>query len=234
MHSLPSVSSVPAPPSLLPDWGGLASLRRLWTPAVYFAPDDGAGGGGNTPPADPKPGETPPGDTPPADPNKPTDPEKPDPVEKRFSQSDVDLIVAKRLQKEKEEETRRTAEIQRKAEEEAAIKNSEWEKVAKTRETTIAEVKAENEQLRAELASVKRDTLASRIAGEEKLPADLWEFLKGDTEEELRAAAQKLVKSIAPPSPGNINPGGNGGNPGKYTVTDAERAEAQRHYQGRF
>jgi hypothetical protein len=78
--------------------------------------------------------------------------------------------------------------------------------------------KAEADAKATKLALLRRD-----VATETKLPAELADFLRGETPEELTASAQTLLKSI----PAKVAPAGTVTNPGTNATnkgeTDAER-----------
>lgn len=57
--------------------------------------------------------------------------------------------------------------------------------------TKLRETEAELEQARTELAQYKHHELVEAVAAETKVPVD---FLQGDTEEEIRASAERLVE----------------------------------------
>jgi len=98
--------------------------------------------------------------------------------EKKFSQADVDRIIQTRLDREK---------------------------------AKYDEVVTENTALKAKVEEYEKtslDTLKQKIASEKKLPAALIKRLQGNTEAELQADADSLLKEI-----GAKEGDGTGGNP---------------------
>ena len=98
--------------------------------------------------------------------------------EKKFSQADVDRIIQTRLDREK---------------------------------AKYDEVVNENTALKAKVGEYEKtslDTLKQKIASEKKLPAALIKRLQGNTEAELQADADSLLKEI-----GAKEGDGTGGNP---------------------
>lgn len=108
---------------------------------------------------------------------------------------------------------------------ELAAKVKEFEDAQKSEAERTAEALAEAQQ---RAAKAEAEALRLRIAAETELPADLHEFLAGDTEEELRAKAEKLKAATAAgvrrpqpdPSQG-AKPNGNG--PSQLTRADLAR-----------
>ena len=106
-----------------------------------------------------------------------------------------------------------------------AAKVKEFEDAQKSEAERTAEALAEA-QTRA--AKAEAEALRLRVAAETELPADLHEFLSGDTEDELRAKAEKLKAATAAgvrrpqpdPSQG-AKPNGSG--PSQLTSADLAR-----------
>jgi hypothetical protein len=130
--------------------------------------------------------------------------------EARFTQSDVDRLIAQRLNEEKEREKRRTAEARRAAEAAAASRSGEWEAVAKERERDLAEKEAELEELRKDLAQKSLDSIRVRVAMRHKLPEALVLRLVGTDEASIERDARELAKLIAPPKAPDTEAGVNG------------------------
>ncbi len=92
---------------------------------------------------------------------------------------------------EAERRARRQAE---KAANDALAKVKAYEDAKKSDTERLAE---QLEQLKAEAATAKAESLRLRVAAESGLPADLHEFLVGSDEDELRVKAQKLMAATA-------------------------------------
>jgi Skp family chaperone for outer membrane proteins len=124
--------------------------------------------------------------------------------------------LAKELTDRNKEEAgrRKKLEALEKAEQERAdAAKSELQKAQERAAAAEAKAKA------AELAVARRDVVA-----EVKLPPELADFLQGETPEELRASAEKLLKSLpakSPPPPGPVHNPGNG--PVHTGETDEEK-----------
>ena len=138
--------------------------------------------------------------TPPA-----TPPAQPTAEEKRFTQADLDRMIAERLEREKRKRDEDAAKAKAQAEADAAIKNAEWQKLAELREKELAEARSLLAQNK--LADEKRKA-ATKVG----LPDAFASRLIGDTPEALEADAKALLETLpkAPkPSPGGItNPAG--------------------------
>lgn len=120
------------------------------------------------------PGQAPQSATPPA------------PAERTFTQAELDDHIKRRLAEEK-------ARDQKRAEEERAKAQGEWQKLAEQREAELA-------TLRAEAAQAKLEALRTRVAVKHQLPDLLAGRLTGTTEQELDADAAALAK-LLPPRP---------------------------------
>ena len=137
--------------------------------------------------ADPAPG----GDPAKPDPVKPDpvkpDPQKPDPDPKtvpydRFKEvNDAKTEAEKELQRIKDGQT--------KAAEDALKEQNKWKELFEKRDAEAKVKETENLRL--------------RVATKKGLPADLIDRLKGETEQELEADAEKLLEFVKPGSPGN-------------------------------
>ena len=77
-------------------------------------------------------------------------------------------------------------------------KAKKWEEYVESQKTELEKLTESNATLAKENEALKVGSLRERIAQEEKVPADLMEFLSGDDEQTLRAAAKKLA-SVKPP-----------------------------------
>jgi hypothetical protein len=141
---------------------------------------DGTGGppGETTPPA----GTTPPVEvTPPATTPPPVSPTT-------FSQDEVNRLIGKARDEGKKQAQ---DEAKRKAAEEEAKAKGEWEQLATTRETEIAALKAQ-------LADRDRALLVAKVAAAHRLPPEIADLLKGETEAAIDAHAKTLAKVVAP------------------------------------
>jgi hypothetical protein len=141
-----------------------------------------------------------------------------EPVDRAFSQADVDRIVRERLA----EEQRRQ---QKKAEEEEAKRRGDFEKLLADRDTELA-------QTRAELAKERHEVLKARVAAKHQLPAELAARLHGETEAELEQDAKELAKFAKPNS--GLPPAG-GRNPGQANATSSpEKTKQQLRAGGHY
>lgn len=180
-------------------------------PRAHFHPD---------PPAPPVP---PAGDPPAGDPPAP-------PAEKLVPQSQVNLIVEQRLAQDRERRKAEADAEKRRIEAEAAAKNGEWEKVAKTHESTISEKDAEIARLTAEIANRDKAATRTKVGAEAKLPPELWGRILGETEDEMRADAKELAKTVAPPAAHRIDPGRAGGGNGGGTPDQKQALKRSGRY----
>lgn len=78
------------------------------------------------------------------------------------------------------------------------------------------------QEAQTQLAELTRQSLRNKVALEKGVPADLADFLTGDTEEEITAKADLLLKRIgAPTNPKpDLSQGARGENPGGGTPAD--------------
>lgn len=88
----------------------------------------------------------------------------------------------------------------KRAADEKAKADGEWERLA-------AERDAENATLKAQLATRDRDALRAKVAAKHKLPADLASRLTGDSEDDLDKDAAKLAKLVLLPKAPNTEAG---------------------------
>jgi hypothetical protein len=134
--------------------------------------------------------------------------------EKTFTQADINRIVARAESKAKELALKELQDKQAEAE------MSELEKLKKR----LAEVEGEKTR-------IERERLIDRIAADAKLPVELRDRLRGETEEELREDAKQLAKFTQPAKPeapdlDATRRGGSNGEP-----TDAEKEELNRRFR---
>jgi len=107
-------------------------------------------------------------------------------VEKTFTQADIDRIVKDRLDKAKAQADKQTEAARAEAERKAAEEQGEFKKLY---EATTAELERE----RAAKAQIERERLIDRVATKHGLPDELRDRLRGETEEELAADAEKIA-----------------------------------------
>ena len=119
---------------------------------------------------------------------------------------------AKAMEAESKRNAKRLADFEKAEQARADAEKSELQKAQDKAIKAEAEVKA------TKLALLRRDVIA-----ETKLPAELADFLKGDTAEELKASAEILLKAIPP----KVAPAGNATNPGANATHGAE-SDAER------
>jgi hypothetical protein len=107
-------------------------------------------------------------------------------------------------EREKEREAARKANerAQAKEQERVAEEQGKFKEVAEQRAARIAELEAEN-------ARVARQSLITKVAARHKLPDEIAELLKGDTEAELEAHAKKLAAMLVPPKASSTETGPN-------------------------
>ncbi len=90
-------------------------------------------------------------------------------------------------------------------------------------EKTAAENEKTNKalaELQEKLAAAERESLRLKVQNELKIPAELMEFLGGDTYEDLKAKGEKLKAHIKPEDPSQVNIGG-GLNPNSAPITQS-------------
>jgi len=121
-----------------------------------------------------------------------------------FTEAEVENIIKERLSRETSKREKAIQEAAAKAEQDAAARNGEWEKLAKARETKLAEL--ENQLKTRELNEMKR-TVAERIG----LPVALASRLMGDSEADIERDGKALLETLPKtpkPQPGVVpNPG---------------------------
>jgi ATPase subunit of ABC transporter with duplicated ATPase domains len=115
---------------------------------------------------------------------------------------------------------------QQAAEEQRLREQNQWQKLAET-------YKADLDRITAERDAEHRKTLMAQAAVKHKLPAELAELLKGETEEELDAHAASLAKLIVPVAP-NTETGRAGatGNGKALTLDDIKRRKMASNIYG--
>ena len=117
---------------------------------------------------------------------------------KTFTQSEVDALIAQRLEREKRKIDEATAKARTEAERKAAEAQGEYQKLY---EQTKAELEAAAQKAAAlELAAMRRE-VADRLG----VPAALVSRLQGDTPETLEADAKALMVALPKPGAPNIN-----------------------------
>lgn len=152
-------------------------------------------------------------------------------TEARFTQADVDGLIAIRLQRERAAAADKVRKEREAAESAKALEQGEFQKLAEVRAAKIAELEASIAQR--DLAELRRT-----VGTAYKLPEALSRRLSGETREELEADAKELAKLVAvsaeerTPSPGNVrgpNPVGIRGD-----RTPSEEAKAAALKTGRY
>lgn len=151
-------------------------LLRLRLPLLSPGEEEAGGAGGTgTEVVTPAPEVTP----------APTTPPPPGPV--TFSQEELNRRIGMaRAEGRKQAQD----EAKKKAEEDEAARKGEWERLAGDRQ-------AEIDALKAQLAERDRDLLVAKVAAKHKLPPEIADRLKGQTEEDLDADAKALAKVVA-------------------------------------
>ena len=124
------------------------------------------------------------------------------------SQEALDAVLKDRLNRQNEKHAKEIAEINEKYKDYDELKSasSEWEakfndlnaKLTEAEETKNG-YNAQIADYQAKLKQYEIDSVKTRVAAETGLTLRAIEFLKGETEEEIRASADRL-KSIAPPT----------------------------------
>jgi len=134
-----------------------------------------------------------------------TPPEEPKAGMKQFTQAELDAIVTARLARASKQREEAEAKTKEKAEAEALKKNAEWQKLAEQRESELTQAQDKLKQV--QLLELKR-----AAAAEYDLPKALIPRLQGETEEEIKADAEKLSAELPKPKPqpkiSTTNPGG--------------------------
>ena len=138
---------------------------------------------------------------------------------KTFTEAEVEQLIKDRLAREKAAAEKKASEAARKAAEEAAAKNGEWEKVAKQRETELAELQAQVKQR--ELRDLKVS-----IGAEVGLIPSVAELLTGETPEEIKAKAKTIFDDLQKKAAAQVNPGAaNPNSTARTGETDAQRRQ---------
>lgn len=154
--------------------------------------------------------------------------EKPKGFKAPQNQKELDEMVKQRLETVRKQE-------QQKAERAKLEAEGNWQQVAEGLKTQIADLETQltNAQAEiqrrdeAEVAAKKeaaRQQLVTKVATKHKLPAEIAELLRGDTEAQLEAHAQKLAGAVgtpkAPPTEGGA----------QTTTRTAQAQEAQKDW----
>lgn len=158
--------------------------------------------------------------TPPADQSK---------QEKLFTQAELDAHLKDRLAREKEASKKEAERAALKAQEEAAVKNGEWQKLAETRQATLEESAKRIAELEPfqEQATRYKKTLDTYVASmTSTLPDPIKELLAGkDPVEQLeylsKHGAALGVKNGVPPTP----------KPDEGSMTAEQKEAARRSYE---
>lgn len=132
-------------------------------------------------------------------------------VEPKFTQADVNAIMAKVRNEEQAKLKRDQEKAQAETEAKRLQEQGEFQKLYEAAQATVAEKDARIAELEQSIAQKERDALCARVGAEYKLPPNLISRLKGETEEEIKADAEALQKDIAPPAAPLLDMGnGNG------------------------
>jgi hypothetical protein len=115
-----------------------------------------------------------------------------------FTEAEVENIIKERLNRETSKREKAIQEAAAKAEQEAAARNGEWEKLAKAHEAKLTEL--ENQLKTRELNEMKR-TVAERIG----LPVALASRLMGESEADIERDGKALLETL--PKPPKLQPG---------------------------
>ncbi len=92
---------------------------------------------------------------------------------------------------------------------------------AKSLEDRLAAIERERDESRAEALRV-------RVASKKQLPDDLADRLRGSTEEELLADAERLLAFVKPKSGPGVPPPGGGGQPSKFSFEGKSAEEIRK------
>jgi hypothetical protein len=122
--------------------------------------------------------------------------------------------------KAKEEQTSKT-----KAEEAKLLEQNNYKGLLEKRDVEVA-------NLQKELAVLQRTVLVAKVASNHKLPADLAELLKGETEAEMVESASLLAKHIKPAAVNTEGGKGNGTGTSQAGRTQGQGQGQQNQGQG--
>jgi hypothetical protein len=109
------------------------------------------------------------------------------------------LKEEREARREAERKVRKFDQDQRDAETQRAIKAGEWEAVAKSKDTEIADLTARIAALEGQITERDGAIVKAKVAAKYRLPEQLVGRLRGTTEAELDADAKELAKLVAPP-----------------------------------
>lgn len=134
-------------------------------------------------PQDPANPAPPAGDNPPANPPAPPQPDNALAAQLRIAQKELDRLK-------KAEEDRKKAEM-----------------------TEAERLKAEADEARKEAEALRRENTITKLANKAGLPEDLWDFIKGNSAEEIEASITKLSGFVKPAQPAPAHTGQAPNNP---------------------
>jgi hypothetical protein len=152
------------------------------------------------------------------------------PEEKKFTQKELDAIFADRLAREKKKQDEATAKLKKQAEEDALVKNQEYQKLADERGKRVAELEGQVGELETVRTQAERykGALETYLQAEKKdLPKHVLTLLEKldpvDQIEYISANREQLGKSNegpqgVPPSP----------NPRERKLSESEQDEARK------
>lgn len=107
------------------------------------------------------------------------------------------------------------------AEKAATALQAQLEEIERAKLSDLERAQADAEQARKDLADLSREAVRLRVANAKNVPADLVEFLTGDTEEEVAAKADLLMSRMNAPTTPRPDPS-QGGQGGHATATPAD------------
>lgn len=113
-------------------------------------------------------------------------------VEAKFTQADLDRLIGERLAREKAKAEKQAKEAEALAEKERLEETQQYKEL-------YEKMQAEADAIRAEKEGLQRSMLLSRVAQEFGLPEEISSRLQGQSEDELRADAEKISALLAKP-----------------------------------
>lgn len=185
---------------------------------LRFYEGGNAGGGAAGPATGSEPGQNTGGTAGAGDPNPQNG------ADKKFTQADLDTLAASLRKEFKEKADKVTQEAKENAEKEQLLKEKKYEELYNTEKT-------EREKRDAEITKRDREarqlTAAAEVFKDATKAKEIAPLLMGETDDELKAHAQKLAQLFTPTAPDMTF--GNGGGSGTHTGDefDAIRKEVQ-------
>jgi len=141
---------------------------------------------------------------------------------KTFTQAELDAIVTERLQRAQRKAAEAEAKARTDAERKAAEEQGEFKKLAESLRAELEQERAARKA--AEIAGMRRD-----VAARQQLPAGLADRLRGETQEEIEADAELLLRALPKPAAPNINagPATGGSKPNEFAGIDIDNLAAR-------